>query len=186
MLKHQEGLTATYNRFHNPKEKSTDIAHFRELHVEMDNAVAAAYGWIDLELGHGFHETPQGVRFTISEAARREVLARLLQLNHERYEEEARQGLHEKDKKKVKQEQPARQKPKKLAQPEGQMNLLAEPEAQDAAGAGEPVLSTPAAEIGSWDRCKCLACGKTVMGFSIAEHTQSEHQGKDPGYRKMG
>ena len=163
-----------------------DSLHLRELHVEMDNAVAAAYGWSDLDLGHGFHETPQGVRFTISEAARREVLARLLQLNHERYEEEVRQGLHEKDKKKAKTEQPARQKPKKLAQPEGQMNLLAEPEAQDAAGAGEPVLSTPAAEIGSWDRCKCLACGKTVMGFSIAEHTQSEHQGKDPGYRKMG
>ncbi|MHB8135975.1 MAG: Eco57I restriction-modification methylase domain-containing protein [Anaerolineaceae bacterium] len=186
MLANQEGLTSTYNRFNNPKEKSTDIVHLRELHVEMDNAVAAAYGWSNLDLGHGFHETPQGVRFTISEAARREVLSRLLQLNHERYEEEVRQGLHEKDKKKAKEEQPARQKSKKLAQPEGQMNLLAEPEAQDAAGAGEPVLSTPAAEIGSWDCCKCLACGKTVMGFSIAEHTQSEHQGKDPGYRKMG
>ena len=68
----------------------------RELHVEMDNAVAAAYGWGDLDLGHGFHETPQGVRYTISEEARREVLARLLRLNHERYEEEVRQGLHEK------------------------------------------------------------------------------------------
>jgi len=60
MLKHQEGLTATYNRFHNPKEKSTDIARLRELHVEMDNAVAATYGWSDLDLGHGFHETSQG------------------------------------------------------------------------------------------------------------------------------
>ena len=59
----------------------------------MDNAVAAAYGWTDLDLGHGFHETKQGIRFTISETARREVLARLLELNHERYEEEMRQGL---------------------------------------------------------------------------------------------
>ena len=33
---------------------------------------------------------------TISEPARREVLARLLKLNHERYAEEVRQGLHEK------------------------------------------------------------------------------------------
>ena len=57
-------------------------------HVEMDNAVAAAYGWTDLDLGHGFHETKQGVRFTISEPARREVLDRLLKLNHERYAEE--------------------------------------------------------------------------------------------------
>ena len=186
MIDRQEGLTTTYNRFHNPKDKSADTNRLRELHVEMDNAVAAAYGWSDLDLGHGFHETPQGVRFTISEATRREVLSRLLQLNHERYEEEVRQGLHEKDKKKAKEEQPARQKPKKLAHPEGQMNLLAEPEVSDEVEAAEALPPTPTSEIGSWDRCKCLACGKTVMGFSIAEHTQSEHQGKDPGYRKMG
>jgi len=90
-----EGITNTYNRFHNEKEKSADIAHLRDLHVKMDNTVATAYGWSDLDLGHGFHETPQGVRFTISEPARREVLARLLKLNHERYEEECRQGLHD-------------------------------------------------------------------------------------------
>lgn len=96
MLARQEGLTATYNRFHNPKEKSADIQRLRELHVEMDNAVAAAYGWSELELAHGFHETAQGIRFTISDEARREVLARLLRLNHERYEEEVREGLHEK------------------------------------------------------------------------------------------
>lgn len=96
MLARQEGLTKTYNRFHNPDEASADIATLRELHVEMDTAVAAAYGWSDLELGHGFHETKQGIRYTISEAARREVLARLLKLNHERYAEEVQQGLHEK------------------------------------------------------------------------------------------
>ena len=56
--------------------------------------VPAAYGWSDLNLDHGFHETKQGVRFTISEPARREVLQRLLKLNHERYAEEVKQGLH--------------------------------------------------------------------------------------------
>jgi len=66
------------------------------------------------------------------------------------------------------------------------MNLLAEPEVLDEVEVVESLPPTPASEIGGWDRCKCLACGKTVMGFSIAEHTQSEHQGKDPGYRKMG
>ena len=71
MLARQEGLTATYNRFHNPDERAADIVRLRELHVEMDRAVAAAYGWDDLDLGHGFHETAQGVRFTIDEAARR-------------------------------------------------------------------------------------------------------------------
>jgi hypothetical protein len=77
---------------------SADIQKLRELHVEMDHAVAAAYGWTDLHLSHGFHHTKQGLRYTISEAARREVLARLLKLNHERYAEEVRQGLHEKKK----------------------------------------------------------------------------------------
>jgi hypothetical protein len=96
MQSHQEGLTKTYNRFHDSDERNVDIARLRELHVEMDRAVAAAYGWDDLDLDHGFHETAQGVRFTIGESARREVLARLLKLNHERYEEEVRQGLHEK------------------------------------------------------------------------------------------
>ena len=42
------------------------------------------------------------MRFTISEAARREVLQRLLRLNHERYAEEVKQGLHEKKKPKAK------------------------------------------------------------------------------------
>jgi hypothetical protein len=101
MLARQEGLTRTYNRFHDRTETSADIHKLRQLHVEMDNAAAAAYGWTDLDLGHGFHETKQGVRYTISEPARREVLARLLKLNHERYAEEVRQGLHEKKKPKA-------------------------------------------------------------------------------------
>ena len=68
MLTRQAGLTKTYNRFHDPDEAAADIQKLRQLHVEMDDAVAAAYGWTDLDLGHGFHETKQGVRYTISEA----------------------------------------------------------------------------------------------------------------------
>jgi hypothetical protein len=96
MQTRQEGLTKTYNRFHDPEEKAEDIARLRTLHVEMDQAVAAAYGWSDLDLGHSFHQTKQGVRYTISEAARRAVLDRLLALNHQRYTEEVKAGLHEK------------------------------------------------------------------------------------------
>jgi Eco57I restriction-modification methylase/restriction-modification enzyme MmeI-like protein len=96
MLARQEGLTKTYNRFHDPEEKSTDIRHLRELHQEMDEAVAQAYGWSDLRLEHGFRETKHGVRFTISEAVRRKVLNRLLELNHQRYADEVVAGLHEK------------------------------------------------------------------------------------------
>lgn len=97
----QEGLTKTYNRFHDRGEQSADIARLRALHVEMDQAVAAAYGWRDLDLGHGFHETKQGIRYTISESARRTVLDRLLALNHQRYEEEVKAGLHDKKAKKT-------------------------------------------------------------------------------------
>ncbi len=96
MLSRHEGLTDTYNRVHDSNETSADIHNLRHVHVELDHAVAGAYGWNDLDLGHGFHETKLGVRFTISEDARREVLARLLKLNHERYAEEVAKGLHEK------------------------------------------------------------------------------------------
>ena len=122
MQTRQEGLTKTYNRFHNPADTGPDIAELRRLHVGMDEAVAAAYGWQDMiwgagceewgaeeqafpapraphpapRLQHGFHETKQGIRYTISEEARREVLDRLLELNHQRYAEEVAAGLHDK------------------------------------------------------------------------------------------
>lgn len=98
MLARNIGLTKTYNRFHDPQEQSADIARLRELHIEMDQTVAAAYGWSDLDLGHGFHVTKHGERFTISDTARRNVLDRLLALNHERYAEEVAAGIHDKKK----------------------------------------------------------------------------------------
>lgn len=118
MLARQEGLTKTYNRFHNPKEASDDIQALRDLHVEMDRAVLDAYrqppgeahiwtGFGPDDLDHGFHETKQGLRFTVSERARRELLDRLLELNHKRYAEEVAAGLHDKKKRKAKAERKA-------------------------------------------------------------------------------
>lgn len=121
MQTHQQGLTKTYNRFHNRDETAADIQQLRELHIEMDNAVAAAYGWQDIDLGHDFHETKQGLRYTISETARREVLDRLLLLNHERYDEEVAQGLHDKGKKKGKS---GGKNAKKQVTSEGQLSLF--------------------------------------------------------------
>jgi len=60
----------------------------------MDHAVVAVHGWGDLDPGMVFNETAQGVRYTIHEAARRQVLSRLLELNHARYAEEVAAGLH--------------------------------------------------------------------------------------------
>jgi hypothetical protein len=69
--------------------------------AEIDQAVAAAYGWADLDLGHAFHQTKRGLRYTISEIARRTVLDRLLALNHERYAVEVKAGLHERERRRA-------------------------------------------------------------------------------------
>jgi hypothetical protein len=116
LFNNQEGLTSIYNRFHESAPVAKDIQELREHHRIMDQAVIAAYGWSDVAIVHDFHETKQGVRFTISEAARREILYRLLKLNHERYEEEKRQGLHDK-KTKPKRAAGGKRKAKKVAKP---------------------------------------------------------------------
>ncbi len=102
MLDRQEGLTTTYNRVHDPDEHADDIVRLREIHVALDYAVRDAYGWDDLDLGHDFHDTKFGTRYTFAPIPRQEVLDRLLELNHERYAEEVRQGLHAKAKGKSK------------------------------------------------------------------------------------
>ena len=48
MVCRNEGMTKTYNRFHNRRETAADIVRLREVHAEMDRAVLAAYGWDDL------------------------------------------------------------------------------------------------------------------------------------------
>jgi hypothetical protein len=88
------GLTKLYNLVHDERVGASDIQHLREIHVEIDRSVAEAYGWSDLSLGHGFHETRQGLRFTIDPAVQVEVLDRLLELNHQRYAEEQTKRLH--------------------------------------------------------------------------------------------
>jgi hypothetical protein len=65
------------------------IVELRRLHVELDTAVRDAYGWQDLPLEHDFYEVetlPENdrVRYTISPAARKELLKRLLAENHRR------------------------------------------------------------------------------------------------------
>src|SRR5262249_46999280 len=44
MVRNNEGLTKTYNRFHDPNEPSDDIRKLRQLHAAMDRAVLDAYG----------------------------------------------------------------------------------------------------------------------------------------------
>jgi hypothetical protein len=77
-----------------PDAARAGIVELRRLHVELDTAVRDAYGWQDLPLEHDFYEVetlPENdrVRYTISPAARKELLRRLLELNHKRAAEEA-------------------------------------------------------------------------------------------------
>ena len=60
-----------------------------------------AYGLEDIDLAHDFYEVeylPENdrVRYTISPDARKEVLKRLLKLNHKIHEQEAKACLHPK------------------------------------------------------------------------------------------
>jgi hypothetical protein len=54
MVANNEGLTSTYNRFHDPAETSSDLLGLRILHGEMDQAVLNAYGWSDVPNACGF------------------------------------------------------------------------------------------------------------------------------------
>jgi hypothetical protein len=48
MVRNDEGMTKTYNRFHDPEERSRDVMQLRALHDDMDRAVLDSYGWHDL------------------------------------------------------------------------------------------------------------------------------------------
>ncbi len=111
MVKNNEGLTKTYNRFHDPDETSPDILSLRELHAAVDRAILEAYGWHDIaEQAHceflldyedeedneddgraRWRKKPW--RYRWPDDIRDEVLARLLALNAERAEEERLEGM---------------------------------------------------------------------------------------------
>ena len=92
MLRRELGLTKLYNLVNDPGlEAGTDpdVDRMRAIHVELDAAVAAAYGWEDLDLTHGFHTYRKMTRWTVSPATRVEILDRLLEENHRRAAEAA-------------------------------------------------------------------------------------------------
>ena len=115
MIANNQGLTTTYNRFHDPDEFDSAILKLRELHNQMDRAVLDAYGWQDIQplceflLDYEDEEEPneensnkrqkkKPYRYRWTDETRDEVLARLLALNEARYQEEVLRG----DKEKVK------------------------------------------------------------------------------------
>jgi hypothetical protein len=99
MLARQAGLTATYALVNDANCSEEDIVELRRIHREIDESVCLAYGWDDLiaqGLDYGFHKTGAYVRYTVGPAVQREMVDRLLELNHQRYAEEVAAGLHDK------------------------------------------------------------------------------------------
>ncbi|MDB9529594.1 N-6 DNA methylase [Oscillatoria sp. CS-180] len=132
MVRNNQGLTDTYNCFHDPEERHPHILKLRDLHNQMDRAVLNAYGWPDIDTTCGFaldyldtdpddlppeaqdrivsgdlfFPTPDEAaafdslvrtgkrklpwRYRWPEVTHDEVLARLLDLNQQRYLEEVR------------------------------------------------------------------------------------------------
>ncbi len=83
-----------------PEAAVQGIEQLRDLHRQLDQTVLAAYGWHEkasdgpaIDLAHGFHDLdflPENdrTRYTLHPTARRELLTRLLKLNHTRDAEE--------------------------------------------------------------------------------------------------
>jgi hypothetical protein len=87
MLRREIGLTKLYNLVNDPDiadSADKDVARLRQIHVELDKAVMAAYGWEGVLLDHGFHTYRRMTRWTIGPYARVEVFDRLLEENHKR------------------------------------------------------------------------------------------------------
>ena len=103
MVEKDEGMTKTYNRFHDPEDNDPRIAELRRLHASMDRAVLEAYDWNDIAadcefvLDYEIDEETWGKkrkpwRYRWPGPVRDEVLARLLALNAERAAEERMAG----------------------------------------------------------------------------------------------
>jgi hypothetical protein len=96
MVARNEGLTKTYNRFHDERDNGISMIALRRLHAKLDRAVLNAYGWPDIPEHRSFEQAwvdesgKSFVRYTWPTEIHDTVLARLLALNAERHVEELR------------------------------------------------------------------------------------------------
>jgi hypothetical protein len=181
MKNFQIGFTELYNSFHDPIQKNADFEKLRTTHIEMDCEILRLFGWVDIELGYDFHKTDLGTRFTISDDARREVLTRLLQLNHQRYEEEVLAGLHgEKERKNWIREHGESYMG---SQQHGQLSLI-----DDAPSQGTLLYETKDKAAGERkpEYYRCWKCGRLLTAEDRDAHTREVHGGEDPGYAGVG
>ncbi|MFV0328996.1 MAG: Eco57I restriction-modification methylase domain-containing protein [Dysgonomonas sp.] len=98
MMKNEIGLTDLQNTYHCADLKPeyphfNEVIEIRQLQQKIDHLVIEAYIWNNIQLEHNFYSIEylpehDNIRFTIQPDARKEVLKRLLLLNHQLYEEE--------------------------------------------------------------------------------------------------
>ena len=115
-----DGYTPIFNAYHSRDSNGRNIDILRSVKRKVDTVVAAAYRLHDLAenkgvaLGHDFHMTKQGERWTFHPEVRREVLDRLSSVNSLRYREEASdRSAH----KKGMRDSPSRKSKRKTDQP---------------------------------------------------------------------
>jgi methylase of polypeptide subunit release factors len=81
------GLTELYDLVNStdvPESVASEVEHLRQLHVDIDEAIMAAYGWDSVPLDHGVHSYQRKQRWMVSPGARVKILDRLLEENHRR------------------------------------------------------------------------------------------------------
>jgi hypothetical protein len=91
MIGTEQGLTKTYNALKDPSVTEARIVHLRDLHVEMDRTVLAAYGWSDIEVPP-YTDPVTPAEQSAHQAFEDEVIDRLFVLNAERAAQEAKLG----------------------------------------------------------------------------------------------
>jgi hypothetical protein len=125
MVARDQGLTTTYNQLKNPEHADAEIEELRRLHVEMDRAVLAAYGWSDIEPPPYTDPVTEDEK-RAQEAFEDEVIDRLFALNAERAAEERALGMTSKGKRKAAKTAGAGKKKAKAASK--QLSLTGEPD----------------------------------------------------------
>ena len=95
MRERHQGLTETYNQLKNPDVADATLDRLRDLHVEMDRAVLAAYGWDDIRPPR-FADPTTDDELREEQMFEDEVIDRLFTLNAERAAEERALGVSSK------------------------------------------------------------------------------------------
>jgi hypothetical protein len=92
MVDTNQGLTQTYNQLKDRDCTEPRIEELRQLHLEMDRAVLASYGWDSMQVPPYTTPTTPSEK-TVLEAFQDEVIDRLFVLNAERAQEEKLAGM---------------------------------------------------------------------------------------------